>query len=241
MPEVLLQTEVALTKIVEHKALMPKDFKYLEMAAVRINSNVVTAEELQRVREAMGLADADNNPAVGIMENPEGLAKQSLHESVMTNFAPMHETSNPFLKSFQCVDDFMSCGDCRMEYTLDANSILVSNLLEGDILISYKKLPKDSRGDLLIPDNEDFKEAIFHFCMYRYFLAKSVLNEQSSRQERDWHLKRYSVLAHKSKSLNLPSLGKLENMKNAHNRLVPRTNRFESFFSNLSYAENNNI
>jgi hypothetical protein len=142
------------------------------------------------------------------------------------------------MKAFHCDDEFWTCPECQYEYVVNPDGSITSNVKDGTIIIAYKAWPTDKEGFLLIPDHEDFKEAILHYVLYRYYVVKAVTHEEAARQERDWHLRRYNTLAQKAKSLNLPDIDTLENIKNAQSRLVPRSNRYDNFFGNLGYKEN---
>jgi hypothetical protein len=90
----------------------------------------------------------------------------------------------------------------------------------------------------LIPDHEDLKEALMHYVYYRIYLAKTFMHEQNSNNERDYHLSRFQLLGIKAISdLNSPSLGVMENIKNYYNRIIPRENQADSFYSQLNAPE----
>lgn len=64
------------------------------------------------------------------------------------------------------------------------------------------------------------------------------MHEQSSSNERDYHLSRFQMLGNKAVSdLNSPSLGVMENIKNYYNRIIPRENQADSFYSQLNTPE----
>jgi len=53
-----------------------------------------------------------------------------------------------------------------------------------------------------------------------------------------FHLDMWSTLSMKAKGdLNMPDVNELENLKNINNRLVPRSQRYNTFFTNLSSNE----
>lgn len=115
---------------------------------------------------------------------------------------------------------------------------LTSTLSDAVLAIAYLRYPTTASGDTLIPDHEDLKEAIVHYCLYRYWLAQSFLREPAAIKEREFHLLQYQTLITKAAGdLNLPTLDELENIKNMTNRLVPRTNQYDSFFMKLNNRE----
>lgn len=130
------------------------------------------------------------------------------------------------------------CYDCKHEYVVDPGGCITTTLPKGYLLVSYLRNPTDSTGHLLIPDNEDLKEAIFHYVLYRYFLTRAIRKEQGSAQERDYHRMMFGMLKQKAAgALNSPSIDELENIKDHRDHLVPRGNRYNGMFSKLNQKE----
>lgn len=66
--------------------------------------------------------------------------------------------------------------------------------------------------------------------------------EEGSEGRMKHHLSMWNTLAAKSAGdLNLPDVSQLENLKNIFNRLVPRQDRFNQLFLNLTNSENINF
>jgi hypothetical protein len=66
------------------------------------------------------------------------------------------------------------------------------------------------------------------------------MKEEGSRERVEFHKNEWSMLSKKALSIDLPDVSQLENLKNIHNRLVPRTNRFDQLFLTLSNREDIN-
>ena len=91
----------------------------------------------------------------------------------------------------------------------------------------------------MIPDDEVLKDALFHFVMYRFWLARSMTGEQGSAQQYMYHQQQYSHMGKRAVArLNMPTVDGLENIKNLTQRLVPRSNLYDTAFSRLSNREN---
>ncbi len=116
-----------------------------------------------------------------------------------------------------------------------------TNLKEGCLLISYLAYPKNDDGDLLIPDDSVLKEALLHYILYRYWMSKDLIsggsaNNARARSQEAYQM--YTTLAGKAAGrLNMPTLDQLENIRLQSTRLIPRSNRYESFFMNLANPE----
>ena len=126
---------------------------------------------------------------------------------------------------------------CLMEYREEGNVLKVTPR-SGILLLSYMAYQKDSEG-FLIPDNENFKEALVNYVLYRLFDARMKGEQtQYNQSERAMHLQRYNILAARAKGeINLPDVGTMENLKNLRNRMMPRGNMFESGFQALNQPE----
>lgn len=156
-------------------------------------------------------------------------------------YRPLRRTSNFFMNMVHCDDDFYTCPECAYEYNISNNGTITTTMKDGILAVSYKHLPVDDNGDILIVDNEDLKEAITHYCLYKYYLRKSLYNEESSERQRDWHLARFNALAIKSRSIDLPDIDQLENMANYATRIVPRRHMYDTYFTQLGSKEQNRI
>ena len=141
------------------------------------------------------------------------------------------------LKAITITDDLYINPQYRYEYSINPNNTITSSLKEGILLIAYKAYPCD-KGDFLIPDNEDVKEAIAAYCMYRFYASRAIVHEEGARQERDYYLQRFHVTSGKAKNVNNPTLAQLELMSNESNRIKRNTSHFDHFFSSLGYKEN---
>ena len=151
---------------------------------------------------------------------------------------PLRLTTNPYHNSI-CTDTTITrCVNCSNEFSIDASGVITTTLDEGVILLAYLGYPVDAEGFALIPDDENVKEAIQHFVLYKYWLQKDMMKEDGAEKRMKFHLQMWGTLSKKALSLNLPDIASLENIKNIHNRLVPRTNRFEQLFQSLGDREN---
>lgn len=133
-----------------------------------------------------------------------------------------------------CTENICRGTTCPQEYTISSNGVLTSTLRDATLLVSYLGYPIDENGDHLIPDDENLKEALFHYVLYRYWLQKDLMKESGADKRMQFHLQMWSTLANKALSINLPSLGTLENIRANRSRLIPRGNSFDKFFGDLS-------
>jgi len=151
---------------------------------------------------------------------------------------PLKASSNTFATGI-CLDSSLClCSTCKYEFHLSPRGIFTLNFKTGELLLTYLAVPTDENGDILIPDDEVVKEALTHFVLYKYWLAKDLMKEEGAAQRMNFHLTMWNTLSKKALNNNLPELSVLENIKNQQNRLVPRTNMFEGLFGGLNQQEN---
>lgn len=219
-----LEPKLKVLELCNHKVQLPTDLKYLVQVAYKldVNSDTVTA-----------VADLDLPPT-------STLEQQLVHPSKF-GYAAMRLTTNPFHDSI-CLDDrIFACRDCLHEFSVSTSMVLTSTKQNGIILVAYLGYPKDENNVAMIPDDENLKEAIFHYVLYRYWLSKYSMKEDGAEQRMKFHLQMWSTLARKAQSLNNPDVNQLENIKNQWTRLIPRTNQFDKLFLSLSSKENVNF
>lgn len=240
------ENAIKLTAVLEHKAAVPKDLRYIIQIAYKLDVSTIDIENLSNI---MNLADVKWSPAINHMEDPEALPTKAymaaVSNHIKTNWKPMRLSSNVFAKSIHCDPNMfpnlyldLNCPECSHEYTVDPSGVITTTLQSGFLMISYLRFPKTEDGDTLIPDNEELKEAIMHYCLWRYWLKKGLIGEAQAFKERDYHKSQFAIMKAKAQAtLNSPDISTMENIKNQVQRLVPRSNQFDNFFSKLNNRE----
>lgn len=129
---------------------------------------------------------------------------------------------------------------------LDSNNTFIiengwfkTNVSECNIDIWYKRLPMDSEGYPLIPEEESYREALFWYVAWKYFFLKRIeatgqdfnkFSQLSAEAEQKWHW--YCGQAG-SESI-MPDLYMLENIKRNFISLIPKINSFDNFYNDLN-------
>lgn len=189
-------------QIVDHKAQLPTDLKYLLQIAFKPISNI---------------------------------------ENYKPILQPLKLATTPFASSVCLYGCNADCTDCSHQYSLSPSGVITTTIADADIIIAYLAYPVDEEGFTLIPDDESVKEALFHYVLYRYWLQKDLMKEEGASSRMQFHLSMWNTLSKKALSLNLPSLGQMENLKNIHNRMVPVPDQFASLFTNLGGKQYNSF
>lgn len=224
--ESTLISKVAYLPVQTHKSELPSDLKYLVQVVYRTNMcghSVCNLAEILQLPEGSELID-------------------KIDIETAFPWQPMRLTTNPFHSLICGNKHLMMCSTCAHEFSVAPDLTLTTTLLSGNLMVSYLGYPTDEEGCLLIPDNEEVKEAILHYVLYRYWMSKYTMKEDGAEGRMAHHLRMWNTLSTKaSGNLNLPDVNQLENLKNQFNTLVPRENRFQQLFSTLSARENVNF
>lgn len=210
--ESLLVDKVTLLEVENHKATLPNDFKFLTQIAYYLPT-------------ATTLIDATE---LGVPED---------WEYTLSNYTypwqAMRMSSSPYHNSI-CLDKTLyNCEACEHSFSISPSLVLTTTLNSGDIMVAYKGYPTEE-GLILMPDSEVLKEALFHYALYRHWLAKDQMKEDGAERRMKFHLTMWNTLKFKALSLNNPDVAQLENLKNIHNRLTPRSTKFDQLFLTLS-------
>lgn len=145
----MLEGKLFVGDVTSHKVELPSDLKYLIQVIYRDSECV----------------DNTCYPELNIPENSDLASK--LDGIEMINWQPMRLTSSPYHSSLCLDDSLLNCQVCSHEFSVSTDLILTTTLKQGKVMVSYIGIPMKD-GKLLIPDNEEVKEAIMAYILYRY-------------------------------------------------------------------------
>lgn len=168
----MLEGKLAAIQLTSHKAELPSDLKYLTQVAyddAPCTSNLSTCY-----------------PELNLPDN-SSLAER-LDSTSAIRWKPMRLTTNPFHLSLCLDNSLLSCEVCEHEFSVSTSLILTSTLSEGLLLVSYLGLPLDEKNNLLIPDNEEVKEALLHYALYRHWMSRYSMMEDGAERRMQHHL-----------------------------------------------------
>lgn len=206
-----LVDKIAVLDVCAHKATLPSDFMYLTQIAYKS-------------------ASTTQDPEITLPSN-SGLANTLTAWPIYMPWSPMRLTSNPYFGSICLDDSLLACADCLHEFSVDENLILTTTVHTGTIMVAYMGYPTNDKGDALIIDNENLKDALLHYVLYRYWMSKYQMKEEGAQQHMSFHLDMWNTLASKAAGdVNMPDVNTLENIKIMRDRLVPSNNRFQQLF-----------
>lgn len=124
------------------------------------------------------------------------------------------------------------------EYKIANNQILTSNQT-GTIAIAYTRMPLDENGFPMIPDLQEYREAITKYIVYKMSYIRFINNEPNFRGiyeklEQDWH---WYCRQAKNAMLMPTTLDEKQNMKDITHRMLPIENGYYGFFGNINSPE----
>lgn len=225
--------KVVCLPIVEHKSKLPSDTKIINQ--ILYKEDITTTEELlTEVQSLTGIPDPDTN-ALSNSTTPTKII-ESAYPYFKNQWKTMKTSNANFVGKEN--EDYPTGLLCA-EYGVDVNKCLTTNLRSGYMLISYKGLPTDDSGTYLIPNQEDLKDALYHFCLYRLWDSRANIKEEGAGPLRDHNLRMYQTLKAKASAfLNQPDEGEMENIKNERNRLSPSSYKRSQGWSTLGNPVN---
>jgi len=124
-------------------------------------------------------------------------------------------------------------------YKIQGGTIF-TNFKDGFIEMSYKSYPLDDRGYPLIPDDLKFQRALEYYIIYKLDWKKWRLNPASPGLKavlNDSEQKYYVFAASARNKAHIPSIDKMESIKNQWLRSIPKINEHATGFKTSSAQE----
>jgi hypothetical protein len=229
---------VVFLSVKDHAASLPSDIKYINQLFYKADESLSDDELIAEINEAIGITEDKAN--YQHMAYPNNLAIKILELGAFSRwFKPLRREGGTFGTEPCTFTKVPNTRQCEHRYTIYGKQSVQTTFRNGCILLSYKRYVRDCDGIDLVPDNEDLKDALFHFCMYRWWMSRMTYKEEGSSQQMQFHLQQYRTLGKKAAAnLTTPDIDSMENIKNFSNRLVPREYFYDKGFGQLSNREN---
>ncbi len=230
------EEKVAFLEISNHTAPLPEDLININQLFYKENINAVSTEEDGTIAQITGITS--DKPFYRLMENREDFFERIANDNspFWDYYQPLRRYSGHFGMT-PCTQD-INRTNCEHRYVIEANQQIRTSFRHGCVIISYDSRIQQDCIDM-IPDNENLKDAIFHFCMYRFWLSRMHTKEEGTTNLMQFHLRQYSAIGRKAVGeINKPDIDQMENIKNMTQRLMPRSNFYDRGFSQLGNREN---
>jgi len=123
----------------------------------------------------------------------------------------------------------------RDTFTINKGYITTS-FETGDIYVSYDRIPVDAEGFPMIPDDANYKQALFWYIASMLQLPSWFNGDKDSRFEHCNQMWTRFAGTAGAKAM-MPDLVQLESIKNSWVRLIPNINMGDKFFVELNFQE----
>ena len=221
--------------VTEHTLKLPKDLRIINQIEVNKESITNTFQNNQELLDR--IQRRINAPHPELFINMDTL--DGVNQDHVMPWKMVYKSTGNFIN----VCNYKNVHYCVPEYKEEINALRFS-FREGVIGMSYSAYASDGES-YLIPDIEDYKEAIRRYILYQIYEAKCRVEQtQFNINERDRNAKLYSSAA-------LRAVGKvneskldtntMENVKNLRNRMIPRSNLWEKGFHDLGKPESGRL
>jgi len=229
--------KVAFLEVIEHTTALPADLKYINQIFYKENVVFPTEDELAEIRKITGISEDD--PSYEHMFFAEEFLTRIQQSNLDSSYRPLRRYDGHF--GFQNCTQDIPRSNCVHQYSYEGTFITTS-FQRGCAMLSYLAYVKDCDGLDMIPDDEVLKEALLHHALYRFWLSRAMSHEQGSIRQYQFHQQMYSHMSRRAVArLNMPTIDGMENIKNLTQRLVPRSNLYDTAFSRISNRENNTL
>lgn len=239
------QQKIKFMKVDEYKACLPSDCLQIVQIAHKNDFCLSNTDILSLATTAQSC----NSGCVDCTEDTvtfdiNDIVSQVLLQSpgFMNSWSPLSLSTNSFAMSVHCDNCVNLRTRCNYEYTVSPDGTLTFNFQKGYICVSYYAYPKDCDGTYLIPDVEDYKQALVNYCMMNAWQYRWELKEEGSGERYKEYQMLWSLFKAKANaSIRMPDVAQAQNMMNITLKLIPNTRRFNNFFSTLGHSENLNL
>lgn len=208
------------------KGCLPEDLQRLHLAVYALSEDAITDSDLDAIRRDIGL-DNENYYA-GF--NSDGF--------YVTNYKPLKLATSAFALSVLCDECENLNTASEHTFTILPNMEIVTSFEEGSVCLAYYKYATDCDGNYLIPNDEDYIDALRSYIMMRYWERKWNMKEEGSDARMQYYSQRWQVLKQTALgNIKMPDVNQLENLRQTRNRLVPKERWYYRGFGN--YSEEN--
>ncbi len=183
-----------------------------------------------RLREGSSVASVHNMPSLNTNFNS---AVTSVYEPDTNITIENHLDVRVSGSDLQLATQF----DHSEYYKLQLDYIQTS-FEEGTIVVYFLKRPIDEQGYVLIPDNEDYKEALYWYL--RMMVIEAGWEDPLFTWDKCYDLF-YNIHGPRAiTDISYPSVDTIERIKQSTTRLIPAQHFYEDFFTNSEQVQQYN-
>lgn len=219
----VLKSTYADVDIVFHKGKLPCDLEQLD--AVEYNGRRLTvSNSVKNYRTGHNLGNIVNDPLSNVT-----LFSSIIHST--PNQTYYDQNNLMYSSDIQPTIDNLNVEDnCELQptdwYGIEANFITTS-FADGAVRLHYMARPSDENGLPLIPDNEDYKQAIYYYV--RGMMIGAGFDDRAFKYEQC--MQHFEIHARRAiNQISYPTPDQREQVLKTAVRFIPPQNYWENFF-----------
>lgn len=220
------QENIAILKVTDHKACLPKGVKYIEQMFCLVDETNSMADIIKLVH---GTETADYDKFT-TFENASSYFN--------THWMPIRAATSLFSRAVHCENSINLYQRCEQEYSVGKAGDITTSFQTGYLSVGYLSYPMTADGEFLIPDDPEVTEAIKDYVFSRVWERR--MNYGVDGAERMWmiYLRQFEMRAAKVRGkLLLPSLDEWQNLQDQLLRIGKHSSYFTGF-GTLAEPEN---
>ena len=238
-----LETKQCILNIKDYKAHLPYDLYYINQ--VSINKNVAPSVKteldalLLKINEVKAILDSDPSQEVNTelrVLNSRLPVLTSLYFKNSGDLELLSYCKATFRKDLHCEGCSNELASSEHWYVIE-NNLIKTDMINGQICLSYKSFPTDEDCYPLVPDDISFREAMFWYIYKKLLLGGFVpaANGITYEVAEQFWLK-YCTQARNN--ANFPDIDNYESFMNQWVRLIPEMSHWDEGFNNFGAREN---
>lgn len=215
------QYEVAMSfiPVASHKCNLPSDLKKMVLASYKVDTN--TSFDLEAIQNELQI-DNENWYA--------GFTQAGLY---ISDYSPLRLESSPFSNQVLCDECDNIATHAEHSYRINPNMTLTLSFEAGSVCLAYLRFAVDCDDDYLIPDEEEYIDAVRSYILSRYWEARWNANDEPARDKFEYYSLRWQTLCRKVKGKlkRWNIIDVLENIRQQGHRLIPNERNYYTAFS----------
>lgn len=153
---------------------------------------------------------------------------------VSNNWSPLRASTNAFLVSVLCPNSPNLITNCQHEFTILPTGKVITSFKDGWIIVAYLRAPMDEEGHFLIPDDEELIQSLRTYIMYRLWEKRWNMKEEGSRERFEYYRNQWGMYKGLIRGkFKLPTTDQWQNIIEYSNTLIPKRNRYYTYFGTL--------
>lgn len=217
---------MAAISVSNYKACLPTEAKQIVLMSYKDTTVSSTEEEIENIRRDLQVPG--DTYYTGFSDNGW----------FTSEYRPLRLASSPYAISVHCTDCVNLHTISEHTYTITPDKCVTTSFRDGTICVVYTEHYRDSEGNYMIPDDEDYIDALRAYVLMRIWEYRMNMKEEGAAQLFAFYASRWDhmrkVVGGKMK---MPSLDKLENIRQMINRLVPHERNYYRGFGHLPEEE----